>query len=391
MPFFSKAGSSYRIGRILGIPVYLHSSWFFIFVLISYSLATQFTTQHPSWTTPQHWTLGVIASILFFVSVLVHEVGHSIVALRFRLPVNSITLFVFGGLSQIAGEPRNATQEFTIAAAGPATSFLLAGLFFAASRATALTSSAPEMATALFGWLAEMNFVLAVFNLVPGFPLDGGRIFRAIAWGVTGNFNRATKIAAHAGQWVSYAMIAWGVFEAVRGDVFGGVWLAFIGWFLLSAARESLMQVTMRASLDGLTASDIMSTDVPVTAGGQSLAEYAQEVVRTGKRFHIVSVSGQIAGVISLGTVQRIPRTEWPNISVQGVMQPWDRIHFAGPGDSATAVLKRMQEAGVSLMPVISAGQWVGMITRDSLLGAQSNPRPSTSGGASGSGTPPPA
>lgn len=367
----AKSGSRYRIGRILGISVYLHSSWFIIFALISYSLATQFTAQHPAWRPAQHWTLGILASVLFFVSVLVHELGHSIVALRYRLPVHSITLFVFGGLSEIGREPENAMQEFAIAAAGPLTSFLLAGLFFAASRLTATS----EMGGALFGWLAEMNFILAVFNLAPGFPLDGGRIFRAIAWGVTKNFNRATRLAAHAGQWVAYAMIAWGILLAVRGDVVGGIWLAFIGWFLLSAARESLTHINMRGSLDGLRASDVMLTDVPVVSGSMTLEEYAQEVVRTGRRFHIVTVSGQMAGVISLNAVQKMSRGEWPVTSVQAVMQPWGRIHWASPGDPAVAVLNRMQEEGISLMPVMNGSQWVGMITRDSILGgARANP-----------------
>lgn len=368
----ASSGSRYRIGRILGISVYLHSSWFIIFALISYSLATQFTAQHPAWRPMQHWTLGILASVLFFVSVLVHELGHSMVALRCRLPVNSITLFVFGGLSEIGREPENAKQEFVIALAGPVTSFLLAGLFFAASR---LTISS-EMAGSLFGWLAEMNFILAAFNLAPGFPLDGGRIFRSIAWGITGDFNRATTLAAHAGQWVSYAMIAWGIVQAVRGDPVGGIWLAFIGWFLLSAARESLTHINMRGSLEGLRASDVMITDVPVISGGMTLEEYAQEVVRTGRRFHNVSVSGQIAGVVSLHAVQQIPRSEWGMTSVQAVMQPWGRIHWASPSEPAVAVLKRMQGEGISLMPVMHGSQWVGTITRDSIMGgAETNPR----------------
>jgi Zn-dependent protease len=373
----AKSGSRYRIGQVFGISVYLHSSWFIIFALISYSLATQFTAQHPAWRPAQHWTLGILASLLFFVSVLVHELGHSIVALRCRLPVNSITLFVFGGLSEIGREPANAKQEFTIAAAGPLTSFLLAGLFFAASRLTATS----EMGSALFGWLAEMNFILAVFNLAPGFPLDGGRIFRAIAWGITGNFNRATKLAAHAGQWVAYAMIAWGIFLAVRGDMVGGIWLAFIGWFLLSAARESLMQINIRGSLDGLHASDVMITDAPVVSGSMTLEEYAQEVMRRGQRLHIVSVSGQMAGVIALNIVQKIPRSEWPVTSVQAVMQSWVRIHSASPSDPVLSVLKRMQKEGIGLMPVMDGSQWVGMISRDSILaGVRTNPHVSNAG-----------
>ena len=173
-----------------------------------------------------------------------------------------------------------------------------------------------------------MNFILAVFNLAPGFPLDGGRIFRAIAWGITGDFNRATKLAAHAGQWVSYAMIGWGILQAVRGLLREYGWRLLDG-LLASAARESLAHINMHGSLAGLRASDVMITDIPAVSGGMTLQEYALEVVRAGRRFNIVSVSGQIAGIVSLNAVQRMPRSEWGSTPVQAVMQPWGRIHWA--------------------------------------------------------------
>ena len=364
------SGSRCRIGQTFGISIYVHSSWFIIFALISYSLATQFTAQHPTWRTSQHWTLGILASLLFFVSVLIHELGHSIVALRYRLPVNSITLFVFGGVSEIGREPAKAAQEFFIAAAGPATSFLLAGTFFAASR----LASTSEMGAALFGWLAEMNLILAIFNLAPGFPLDGGRIFRAIAWGITGSFSRATRLAAHAGQIVAGGMILWGIFLALRGDVVGGVWLAFIGWFLLSAARGSLMQMNVRGSLDGLRAADA-TINVPVVSGSMTLDEYAQEVVRTGQRFHVVSVSGQLAGMVTANSTQRVPRSDWGVTSVQAIMQPWGSIQPASPQEPVMSVVKRMRDAGIAAMPVVENGKWLGVITHDSLLSAaKANP-----------------
>jgi len=365
MPLRLKSpGPGLRVGKVFGIPIYLHSSWFIIFALITYSLATQFTAQHPTWRPEQHWALGVIASLLFFASVLIHELGHSVIALRYKIPVASITLFVFGGLARITREPDRAMQEFNIAIAGPITSFLLAGLFFAASRAAA----APEMLQSAFGWLAEMNFVLAVFNLVPGFPLDGGRILRSVAWGITKDFTRASRTASRGGQWAAYLMIAWGVTQAIRGNVVGGVWIGFIGWFLLSAAQQSLAQVAVHGSLQGLRASDVMSTDVPVVPGGMSLEEYVQEVLRTGRQFHIVGVTGHPTGIVTLQAVQRFPREEWPSMSVQAAMLPTDAVHRASPSESVAGVLERMQRGDVNQMPVMNGDELVGLITRDSIL-----------------------
>jgi len=184
--------SGIKIGRIFGIPIYLHSSWFIIFALITYSLATQFANEHEQWSELQHWAVGVLTSLLFFGSVLFHELAHSVVALRYKIPVVSITLFVFGGVARIGREAASARQEFNIAVAGPVSSYVLAGGFWL------LTHIFPssEMVGALAGWLSWINFMLATFNLVPGFPLDGGRIFRAIVWGATGDFARSREFYA---------------------------------------------------------------------------------------------------------------------------------------------------------------------------------------------------
>src|ERR1700686_509085 len=190
------AGSGIPLGRIFGIPFYLHPSWFIIFLLITLSLRTQFTSQHPGWSPAQHWALGIITSVLFFASVVFHELSHSFVALRYRIPVKSITLFIFGGLAGIGREPDNAKQEFNIAIAGPLSSLFLAGCFYLVTR----FFHGNEMVVAACRWLWQINVALAVFNLVPGFPLDGGRILRGIAWGITGSFERATRIAANAGR-----------------------------------------------------------------------------------------------------------------------------------------------------------------------------------------------
>lgn len=359
-------GSGIRIGAAFGIPIYLHPSWFIIFLLITLSLRTQFTSEHPGWSSGQHWALGLITSALFFGSVVFHELSHSLVALRYRIPVKSITLFVFGGVSTIERDASNAKQEFTIAIAGPLASFFLAGCFWLVGH----YAHGNEMITSAVMWLAGINLLLGLFNLVPGFPLDGGRILRGITWGVTGNFAKATQIASNVGKFFAYAMILIGVWQALNGNWVGGLWTAFIGWFLLSAAQESLAQATIRDAFTGVRAEDIMTREIPTVTRDISLEEYLQEVLRTGRRSHIVTGAGAPVGLVTLTAVKNVPREEWGSTSVQAVMLPIDKLHSASPDEPAMGVLERMQSEDINQMPVISDGQIVGMIGRDTILRA---------------------
>jgi len=356
--------SGFRLGRIFGIPIYLHASWLIIFLLITVTLAKQFTSQHPGWSPQQHWALGIITSILFFGSVVFHELSHSVVAKRYRIPVDSITLFVFGGLSRISRDPSNAWQEFNIAIAGPLSSLFLGGCFWLVAHYV----HGNELVVAACTWLWQINVVLAVFNLVPGFPLDGGRVLRGIAWGITGNFERATKIAANAGKAFAYVMILVGVWQMLNGNWVGGLWTAFIGWFLLSAAQESYAQVAIRSTLNGVRAADVMSQDVPTVTRDMSLEEYVHEVLRTGVMTHIVIGAGKPVGLVSLQAARTVPRNEWATNSVQAVMLPIERIQWANPDEPALAVLERMQKEDIAQMPVAADGNIVGMISRDGIL-----------------------
>ena len=356
--------SGIRIGRIFGIPIYLHASWFIIFALITLSLSTQFTEQHPTWSRDQHWALGIITSLLFFGSVIFHELSHSVVALLYKVPVQSITLFVFGGLSRIEREPSSAKQEFNIAMAGPLSSLFLAGCFWL----TWHFQHGNDMVGAAAHWLWQINLVLALFNLVPGFPLDGGRILRGIAWGITRDFHRATRIAATTGKFFAYLLILAGIWQALNGNWVGGIWTAFVGWFLLTAAQESYIQVAARNTLSGVHASDIMTSDIPTVARDISLEEYVHEVLRTGRRYHVVTGAGKPVGLVTLHAARTVPKDEWPNTSLQAVMLPIDRIHSASPEEPALAVLERMQREDINQMPVISEGRIVGMIARDTIL-----------------------
>ena len=357
-------GSGMKIGRILGIPIYLHPSWFIIFALITFSLATQFASQHPHWTQSQHWILGILTSLLFFCSVVFHELAHSVIAQHYRIPVVSITLFVFGGVARIGKEPGSAKQEFNIAVAGPVSSYLLAAGFWLLTR----VFPSREMLGALAGWLAQINLALATFNLVPGFPLDGGRILRAIVWGITGDYTRATRFASRGGQLLAYVLILTGIWQSLTGSFVGGLWLAFIGWFLLTAAQESYAQVAIRGALRGLRADDIMSRELPTIGRDISLEEYGHEVLRTGRRCHLVVTDGELMGLMSVHVLNRISHENWASTSVQAAMIPREQIHWTAPEEPVLSLLERMQNEDINQMPVVTAGQVVGLVSRESIL-----------------------
>jgi Zn-dependent protease/predicted transcriptional regulator len=362
-------GSGLRIGKILGIPIYLHSTWVFIFAAITYMIASQYKQEHPAWTDMQHWSVGVLTSLLFFASVLFHELGHSVVAQHYKIRVVSITLFLFGGLARIEREPSKAIQEFNIAIAGPLASAFLSACFFGLTKLFPYSQSVGALAT----WLARINFTLAVFNLLPGFPLDGGRIFRAVVWGITKNFDKATRVAGASGKIIAYALILFGAWSVFHGSVQGGLWTAFIGWFLLNAAQESVAQVAVRETLAGLSAADVMSTEVPTIPGHITLEEYSAEVLRTGRRVHLVINDDRFVGMMNVHTLNSIPRDEWAHNSVQAVMIPREKILWTSPEEPLLRLLERLLSADVNQMPVVSGAtdgspQIVGIVTRDSIL-----------------------
>ena len=368
-----------RIGRILGIPIYLDYSWLLIFGLISASLALEFTQEFTNWTWAEHWGVGIVTSLLFFASVVFHELAHSMVAQYYKIKVLSITLFLFGGMARIGREPSKAVQEFNIAIAGPLASGFLALFFYGLK----LAFPGHEMLGAVSDHLMFTNKWLAIFNLLPGFPLDGGRIFRAMVWGATKDFVKATRVAGASGKLIAYVMIGLGIFSAVGGSHsgflleyigrFGGIWLAFIGWFLLSAAQASVSQVTIRETLTGLCAADVMSQEVPTIPGNMSLDEYSAEVLRTGRRIHIVTHNDRLVGLMNVTALNQVPRDEWSINSVQAVMVPREKILWAAPEEPLQRLLERLLGADVNQMPVVrhgedGAAQIVGMVTRDAIL-----------------------
>lgn len=361
-----------RIGRILGIPIYIDTSWIIIFGLITYLISNQFAQLNPQWTVTQVWTLAAATSLLFFGSVLFHELSHSVVAQHYKIRVLSITLFLFGGLARIGKEPSKAIQEFNIAVAGPLSSAFLAGGFYLST----LLFPDSKIVGVASTYLWQTNLALAVFNMLPGFPLDGGRIFRAIVWGTTKDFVRATRVAGASGKLIAYGMIAVGLWLAFasRGGVrWEGVWLVVIGWFLLNAAQASVAQVTIRETLNGLRASDVMSHEVPAIPANLNLDEYSNEVLRTGRRVHIVTMDQRLVGMMNVAALNTVPREDWNMNSVQAVMVPRERILWAAPDEPLPTLLDRLVAADVNQMPVVQHSEdgmanIVGMVTRDAIL-----------------------
>ena len=266
---------SVHLMTIRGIRIGVHYSWLIVFFLVTFSLTGQFAVEHPGWSHNERIMIAVATSFLFFGCIVLHELAHSVVAQAKGLPVRSITLFVFGGVAQIGREPDRPLTEFQIALAGPIASVLLA---FGFGVVAGLAGEQSLHLAALAGWLAAINLYIAVFNLVPGFPLDGGRIFRAVVWAVTGSFEKATRIASRSGQGVGFVFIIGGTAIAFTGNWVNGLWIAFIGWFLLDAAQQSSLQVVLRSAVSGLVAQDVMTRECPTVSGRLSLAELSRTI-----------------------------------------------------------------------------------------------------------------
>ncbi|MFL7867289.1 MAG: site-2 protease family protein [Anaerolineales bacterium] len=354
------------LGRILGIPVGLDPSWFLIFALVTWILAASyFPSEFANWPTAQYWIAGAITAVLFFVSVLLHELGHSVVALRYKLPVTKITLFIFGGISQIESEPSSAFSEFLIAFAGPLTSIVLAVIFGLLEAVS--TSIAPVFAMAKY--LAYINGALAVFNLIPGFPLDGGRVFRAIVWGITHNLRRATEIAATIGRVIAFLFILFGVWQVLQGNWINGLWIAFIGWFLESAASGQLQQQRIHDLLAGHTVAQAMGPSCATAPIDITLRELVDHhILGEGHRYLMLTRGEEIAGLLTLHNLRDVPRDKWETITAGEVMTPLSTVKRITPEEGLEKAFDEMGADGVNQLPVMSDGKVEGMLSREDII-----------------------
>jgi len=359
--------SQIKLGRIFGINIGLHYSWFLIALLIVFSLSSQFHASNPQWGDRVILSLAVATAILFFVSLLLHELAHSIVATSNGLPVKEITLFALGGVSQIEKNPSSAKLEFWMAIVGPLTSFAIGGICLLAARAFGGASSDPWMAMLL--WLGYINLMLAAFNLIPGYPLDGGRVLRAIIWWKTRDADRSTRVAAKTGQAVALAFIAFGIFRFFGGAGVGGLWIAFIGWFLLQAARESIIQVGLAHALSGVRVADVMTQDCPTVDERLNLQNFVErELLRTGRRCFVVVEKGEPTGLVTPHEIKQIDRAKWPFMTLHDVMRPIRDVRSVAPDTSLKSALELMSRDDVNQLPVVSNGHLEGMLSRAQLL-----------------------
>ena len=350
----------------MGIPIGLDYSWFLIFALLTWMLANSYyPAEFKHWPPLLYWFTGALTAIMLFVSVLLHELGHSVVALRYKIPVRSITLFIFGGVAQIGTRPPSPSAEFMIAAAGPIVSLGLAVLFTVLKPAFA----AIEPLWGLAKYLAYINFALVLFNLIPGFPLDGGRVFRAAVWAVTKDLRRATLIAANVGRFFGFLFMFVGAWQVFNGNFGGGLWIAFIGWFLDNAATAEAQQVTVQALLARHTVKQAMSSrgvSVPADLTLQQLVD--GHILGSGRRCFLVSRGQDNVGLITLHGIKEIPRSDWEKTTVSQAMLPLDRVKRVGPDAELWPTLELMDREGVNQLPVMSDGQVVGMLNREDVI-----------------------
>lgn len=359
---------SIRIFSIGGISIEINLSWLIIVALLTSYLALEwFPFAAGGYPAVTYWTMGLLAALLFFASVLVHELAHSLIARARGLPVKSITLFIFGGVSDIEREPQSPGVEFQMAFAGPLTSLIIGGLALAA---TLLTGQAIPLVTATLVYLGFTNLLLAGFNLIPGFPLDGGRVLRSIIWKVTGSLRTATLWAARVGQAFAYLLILLGLWRFFSGDLFNGLWFGFVGWFLLQAAQSENTQVALESIFRGVSVRQLMGpapTGAPPNISMQQLID--GYVLPLGARSIPVMEGETLLGLVTLGNIRRIPREQWQNTPVSQAMTPLDKLETARPDERLNDVLPRMTRRDVNQLPVLDAsGRMVGMLSRDAIV-----------------------
>jgi len=359
---------SIGIGRIFGVRIGLHPSWFVIAVLVTYSMAAgQLPQDFPGWSGALYWVVGAAISLLFFTSVLAHELSHALVARRFGLQVRDITLFIFGGAATLEGDARRPRDEALIAAAGPLTSLAIGAALWGIEAAVGQAQMA-----AVIGWLGFINITLGLFNLIPAFPMDGGRVLRAILWRIRGDRMAATRNAAVVGRGFGYLLIAAGVFVLFNSrQPFFGVWLALIGWFLSNAAEATVAQMSIEHSLRGITVREVMESDPPSVSPNETVADLVNERLIRGEHrsFLVRHDDGGLTGIVTLSDVRRLPRENWEAGRVTDIMTRYADLATIGPETEVEDALKLLQAREVNQLPVVEGGRTVvGMVTRAGIL-----------------------
>lgn len=380
--------SGFRIGRLFGISIYLDWSWILIFLLVTWSLGGGLFPQwHPEWGAGLNWGVALAASLLFFASILVHELSHSLVARARGLPVRRITLFLFGGVSNIEREPPSPGTEFLMAVVGPLASIaigvislmlgvLLSGLTGEMVDDPVAAFSRLDPLPTLLLWLGPINILVGLFNLVPGFPLDGGRILRSIIWGATGNLRKATRWATGVGHAIAWMLIVAGIAMALGAQVplFGtglinGLWLVFIGWFLNNAARQSYQQIVIQDLLEDVPVARLMRSDVPMIPPDMLVSDLVYNwIMGTDERSFPVMRGEEMIGLVSLEDVRKVPREDWDRVTVGEIMTDVSQLPVVSPREDASEALRKFEQRNVRQMPVVQDGHIVGLLRRRDII-----------------------
>ena len=360
--------SHISLGRLFGIRIGIHASWLLIAVLIAFSLGSSFHLSHPAWSYATVAISAVLTAIFFFFFLILHELAHSLVARSKGLEVREITLFALGGVSQMTEEAKSADSEFQIAIVGPVTSAVLGMLCLTVDHFLG-SSLRDEPVGEILSWLGYINLGLAAFNMLPGYPMDGGRVLRAFLWWKSKDLVRATRQAVMVSNGVASAFIVIGIYLFFRGAGIGGLWIAFVGWFLLQAARESILGEDLRRALLGLKVADLMLEQFPAVDQEMSMQRFVTErLMHSTGRYFVVTHQGEPVGVVTPKEITAIDERMWPFTEVGSVMRPFAAMPSLGPGSSIMDALELMREEDAGPVPVISGGELRGLLSRSSLL-----------------------
>jgi len=356
--------NSFSLGRIKNIEIKIHFSWFLILFLIVWSLADfYFPANYPGWSQMAYWISGGVAAFLLFVSVLLHEFSHSLIGQRKNIIVKSITLFVFGGVAEMVSEPKKPADEFDMAIAGPLASIVLAGVFWGIASFEIGVAGA-----AIANYLFLINAILAVFNLVPAFPLDGGRIFRSALWAKYKNIERATRRAVGVSRFIAFLFTLWGIKMLLENDFLSGFWIILISWFLLQAAGSSLKQQRMEEVLSRFNIGQIMEKDFKNVTPGTLLKDLAKDFLDYKQGGFPVEENDHLVGIITIEDLRRVPRTKWSKIKVSEIMTGAEKLLTLRPADTAYDAFLKMANNEFGRLPVVENNKVVGLVTRNSII-----------------------
>lgn len=379
--------NGFRLGRFFGIDLRIDWSWLLIFALVSWSLNSMFREIHPEWTTVAQWGLALAGALLFFISVLAHELAHSVVARARGIPVKNITLFLFGGVSNIQKEPTSPMSELLIAIVGPLTSFLLGGIFLVLGlgsvalgdislpTSSGLLSQLGPINT-MFMWLGSVNILLGIFNLIPGFPLDGGRVLRSILWAITNDVVKATRWASVVGQGIAWLLILAGIFmlfgvpiPLLGSGIINGVWIIFIGWFLQNAAVQNFQKALVQDILGNIPVERIMNPDVPVVSADLKVEDLVEKhIMKTDNQAFMVFDGDNMVGLVSIDDVRKLSNEERQNKTVRDIMTPSKELVVVAPNENAAEALDRLQNRSIRQLPVVKGNRIVGLLRRKDIL-----------------------